>query len=381
MNVEIRDSEAFQSLSPPEVVAYLRSHGWAQSQKSDPPKWLSWIRTENDEEFEGLQPLDRSFRDYSIRMRELMEVLSAVEKRSQSEIYADLLTTFADIVRIRIDDSEILDGTLPIEINAQIAQKTRDLMLAAACSATGKKAVWHSRKPQQAVDQVKKVRIGQSERGSYIVTVISRVSPALELPGNGQLFETAPPFERQVIQTLATSLDTLDKAAASAAISGQMDAFDASVSKGVSANLCDAVTGLWGDDNGNRCLEFSFSWSPARPVSANIPSKIRFTADRIPFIREAARVMKEREPIGDFELAGTVVKLEKGENAQFGRVTVLGLVEGKPKRVCLELKDSDYQLAIDAHKHERSIRCLGTLNKEGKGLVLQNPLEVSIDQE
>ena len=375
MNIDIRDASAVQTLRPLEVAAYLRSKSWEQKEAT--ARASRWIHTIDADVFEAVVPLDESIRDYAIRMGEVLHTLALAEGRPQGEVYADLLTTFADVVRIRIDDPEAKDGTLAIETNAQIAQRTRDLLLAAACSATEHRAVWHTRNPVQAVEQVRQLRVGQSERGSYVVTVISRVSPALKVPDNGQLFESATPFARQVIQTLATSLATLDAAAATAALSGTFDSFEQSVAKGVSANLCDAVAGLWGDDARQRTLEFTFSWSPARPVEAPVPSRVRFGADRIPFIREASRVMKERAPVRDFELRGAVVKLDRPPDTETGKVTVLGLVDDRPMRVTLELQDPLYNLAVTAHADQLAFRCIGSLVREGRSYRLQNPTEVA----
>ncbi len=242
MKPDIRDAASIQSLRPLEVAAYLRAKGWDPIPAT--PGMSIWQRRLGDEEFELVVPLESSVRDYALRMGEVLRTLAAVENRSQTDIYADLLTTFADVVRIRIDDPEAKDGTLSIEGHAQIAQKVRDLLLAAACSAIEHRAVWHTRKPAQALDRVRRLRIGQSERGSYVITVISAVSPALQMPSPDRLFEAALPFERQVIQTLATTLAKLDTATEQAALSGQFESFELAVRDGVSANLCDAVAGL-----------------------------------------------------------------------------------------------------------------------------------------
>jgi len=309
----------------------------------------------------------------------LLQVLAAAEGRSQSQIFSDLLTTTSDVVRIRIADADLTDGTLPIEQHAQIAQKARDLMLAAACAATEPRPVWHTRKPAQAVENVRKVRIGQSERGSYVITVISRIPPLLRTQEN--LFGEDTPYERLVTQTLAESLRELDRAAEQAAIRQDVVAFDEAVSKGVNANLCDAVVGLWGGEESQRNMEFSFSWSPARPPSAELPRRVSFAADRIPLIREAARVMRERSPVTDFELQGAVVKLERAEGAPTGKVTVMGLMDERQVRVTLEIADAPYHLAVQAHDQGKTFRACGTLKKEGRSLVLQDPRDIGVEDE
>lgn len=379
MNVDIRDAEAMKALRPLEVAAYLRSRGWV-SQEAGGGRATVWVVRIADEEYEALLPLDSSVRDFALRMGDLLRVLAAAEQRSQEEIYADLLTTTADVVRIRIEDADLQDGTLPIEAHARVAQKARDLMLAAACAATEARAVWHTRKPTQAVEEVRKVRIGQSERGSYVVTVITRVSPELHVPED-RLFETEVPFERRMTQTLASSLFHLERAAEAAALSGEFAAFDKSVSQGVSANLCDAVAGLWGDEDRFRNLEFTFSWSPARPAEPDAVRRVRISADRVPVIREAGRLLRERAPVVDFELEGAVVKLERAEGAPRGKVTILGQVEGKPRRVVVEMEDPNYHLAVLAHDQFKALRCFGLLVREGRLLTLQEPREIAVVEE
>ncbi|MFM7166196.1 MAG: hypothetical protein ACKO3T_13230 [Planctomycetaceae bacterium] len=379
MKVDIRDVAAMQALRPLEVVTYLRARSWIQQ----PPTAHGsvWVKGEADEQMEAVVPMDPQRRDFALRMGELLQTIAVAEDRSQVDVYSDLLTTCADVIRIRIDDPELTDGTLPIEAHAVIAQKVRDLLLAAACSALQSRAIWHKRKPAQAVDQVRRLRIGQTERGSYIITVISRVSPELHLPQDGQGMDAEPPYERKVTQMLATSLATLDQVSATAALNQEFSVFERSVDKGVSANLCDAVAGLWGDDDRNRNLEFTFSWSVARPVDAQIPRRINFGSDRIPIIREASRVMKERSPYEDYELDGAVVKLERAEGQPTGKVTIIGAIDGKPHRVSLELADPHYGLAIKAHHQQQPIHCVGTLVKAGRGYTLRDARDVSIENE
>jgi hypothetical protein len=379
MKIDIRDAEAVRAIQPVDAALYLRANGWniAQQPSNQSAVWEKQVRGES---FEALLPMNASLRDYALRMGELLTVLSVQEQRSQSEVYRDLLTSTSDVIRIRIADPELEDGTLPIEEHAQIAQKTRDLILAAACAATERRAVWHRRKPGQAMEHVRRVRIGQSERGSYVVTVLSRVAPLLH-GQNDQLFEADPPYERRVTETLATSLNALEQAAAQAAVTQQMSAFDEAVPQGVNANLCDAVVGLWGGDEVQRQLEFSFTWAPSRPASPQIVRSVSFAPDRVSVIREAGRQMRERAPSPDFELTGPVVRLNREEGAPTGKVTVVGLVDERQARVSFDLSDTEYQQAVQAHGQGKSLQLLGTLVREGRGYLLRTPSNVVILEE
>ncbi|MFH1116657.1 MAG: hypothetical protein V1792_22305 [Pseudomonadota bacterium] len=379
MKVTIRDVQAVQAIRPVDAALYLRAKGWAKQETAIERASL-WLLGQGDDEFEVLLPMDVELRDYALRMGDVLAVLAAAEKRSQWQVYRDLLTVTSDVIRIRIADPELSDGSLPIEEHAKIAQKTRDLVLAAACAATEPRPVWHKRKPAQAMEHVRRVRIGQSEHGSYVVTVISRVPPFLHAKVE-QSYEMDVPFERQVTQTLAQSLQALDRAAEHAAVTQEMEAFDRAVQYGVNANLCDAVVGLWGDDEVGRNLEFIFSWSPARPPAPDAVHRVALSSDRVPVIREAGHQMREREPVPDFELCGPVVKLERGEGAPTGRATIIGLVEDRQARVMLELAEEPYHLAVQAHDSGRTIRTSGTLAKEGRGFILRNAGDPVIEED
>jgi hypothetical protein len=379
VNIEIRDAEAVRAIRPVDAALYLRAKGWT-APAAQPERAATWRTQRNGEEYELLLPLDVSLRDYALRMGDLLATLSVAERRSQWEVYQDLLTITSDVVRIRIADPELEDGTLPIEEHAQVAQKTRDLVLAAACAATEARPVWHRRKPGQAMEHVRRVRIGQSERGSYVVTVLSRVTPLLHAQ-NGQLFEPETPYERRVTETLAKSLVALEHAAERAALTQEMASFDEAVPCGVNANLCDAVVGLWGGDEVHRDLEFSFSWSPTRPVAADAVRRVGISSDRVPVIREAGRQMRDRAPLPEFDLAGPVVKLERAEGAATGKITIVGILEDRQVHVAVELGDPHYHSAVHAHDQGKTLRLVGTLAKEGRGYVLRNPGDVLVHDE
>jgi hypothetical protein len=281
--------------------------------------------------------------------------------------------TSSDVIRVRIADDDLADGSIPIEEHTRTSQKVRDMMMAAACTAIERRAVWHKRKPDLALAYLRSVRIGQTERGSYVLTVISRVPPMLR---SGHLpFEEEPedPFERKVTRGLADALLAIKQAAEGSAADGSVDAFEAAVPLGVTANLCDAVAGLSSDDDSDRSVEFAFSWSRSRPVTEGQVSSIVLPSDRVPFVREAGRLLRKRSPIEDFALQGPVVKLERAEGSPVGWVTVLGIVDNEPKHVRVQLPEREYARAVDAHRNAQAVSCTGRLVREGRGYELGTP--------
>jgi hypothetical protein len=336
-----------------------------------------WVRRDGaGEEYEVSIPLVPTFRDFALRMGDVLHVLEVVEERSQLEILRDLFITSADVIRVRLTDHELADGTVPIEDGAQFFAKAKDMMLAAACSAAGPRAYFPSRKPHRATEYLRRTRLGQTEQGSFVLTIISHVPPSLA-GKNGELFEPEEPFERRVTQTLAHALGAVRRAAEDAASTGQVASFVDAVSQGVSANLCDAIVGLGRCSEVDRNLALDFSWARSRPVPPAVfeSNSIFFPADALPVIEEAGHHLKEASPQEEFEAIGPVVRLERAEGAATGKVTIHCFIDGQPRKVALELSDPDYHLAVTAHDHGQTVRCGGVLVREGRSLRLNNPFE------
>jgi hypothetical protein len=204
--------------------------------------------------------------------------------------------------------------------------------------------------------------------------MLSRVPPELEPNKNGQIpLDVEDPFERQVTRTLTRALTAVRDAAQELILTGSFSMFQRAVAMGVSANLCDAVAAMGGVSGGAHDLEVSLSWSRLRPLETKEPGRILFPTDTISVIQEAGRVFRETSPREEFELLGVVTKLERSEPGQPGKVTVLGFVDEAPRRLSVELSARDYELAIQAHKEHRLVRCLGQLVKAGRQFDLQEP--------
>ncbi|MBF0463655.1 MAG: hypothetical protein HQK88_01270 [Nitrospirae bacterium] len=378
MKTSFYDKQTLLALKPLEIIAYLRSKGWQQS-KINTGKWTTWVK---DGDFEAILPLNREFGDFALRMADILKTLEAVEERSQLEIVNDLLTSSADIIRLHIKDAESDDGTISIEAGAQIIKSSCDLIIAGACAAIEKREVFQTKKPTKAADYLKKVRMGQTERGSYVITVISRVPPVLSLQESERLFEIDEPFERQVTTTLVKAVAAANNAASNAVSTGSFEGFKSAVKEGVSANLCDAIYGIASEGQTSRDLEVNFSWSVSRPVNdATIKSKITFLSDSMPVFKEAARLFRAITTTrDDFELRGQVVKLERAEGAPKGKVTIVGNVDEQPRNVIIDLEDNDYHKAVQAHDNQEIISCTGLLTREGRSYELHEPRNLRVDE-
>ena len=63
----------------------------------------------------------------------------------------------------------------------------------------------------------------------------------------------------------------------------------------------------------------------------------------------------------------------RGEESAIGKITLMGFVVGKLRKINLEVSGSDYHLAVKAYEERSPVTCFGDLIKENDCFVLKNP--------
>lgn len=380
MNASIHDNVALRSIGAAELGAYLRSSGWHETRLIGDRAAIWQKRNDAGEEFETLVPQKQSLDDYALRIAQTLEALAVVESRSELEIYADILRTQTDTIRLQFRSSVFEDGSVPLNQAACMIEGAREMALAAACATVSPRAAYATRKPQQAMDYLGKVRMGQTERGSFVLALHTSVPPRLRIVESAQTAlnlemprsYSRDPFERRVNLTLANSLNAACSAALRANATGDLTPFENVVAQGVNANLCDAIANI-GIETSTQSLAVSFQWSPTRSLLTPIPPPTEFTTDQFAILREAACLFRENIPVEDYDLVGYIVRMVREEGEIEGQVTISGYVDNTPRRIRVILNDADYQLAVKAHGQDEAIQCTGELVKEGRSYILKNP--------
>lgn len=391
MKATVQDIDTLKSVQPLEVAAYLRANGWRESEYV-PERTSIWsLENGSDGGYEILLPLRRDFKDFVNRVSEALQTLEVAEQRSQLEILQELGTASADIVRVRVNSSDAANGSIPLDDGVDLFQRAREMMLAAACAAVEPRSQYQTRKPNKAVEYLSKVHVGQTERGSYVVNLLSRVAPDLEAATSSSIenvttlfprtaFEADDPFERLVTRTLARALAATRTAAEHSAATGTIEYFDNAVASGVSANLCEAIVGM-NESGGGMGVEVGLRWAPARPARDTPSVQVSFPADTMPIIGEAARIFRKTPPQEGFEVEGYVVKLARREVDGEGVVNVASFVEESPRLINVKLDTEDYDRAIQAHKSGLRVVLYGNLIKQGGQFVLVNHRGLAIESD
>jgi hypothetical protein len=328
------------------------------------------------EDAEVLVPSSHEIPDAASRLFEVVQTLEMVEQRPFLEVWRDLSTSWADLLRVRVTRADANEGSLPVEATVSLVQGVRDLLLAAACATIDPRPVYATRKPTQALAFLEQTRFGQTEHGSFTLTVSSPVPPSL----GEQASEADPeePFGRRVLVTLLVALQEATAAAGKATALRSPEPFREAVRHGVSANLCEAATNLASLADPLEGLPISVSWAAIRPGPSAVPARVVLPVEAGPLWAEAARYFRATTPQPDTELRGIVVRLERAEGASEGNATLLALVEGQPRKVEVKLGGEDYIKAVRAHGGQLSVNCQGELGRRGNLFRLENARQFTV---
>jgi len=367
-------SEVLRAVEPRQAAAWMRANGWSLVD-TRPEHTARYQKPAGAEgEFEVTLPLDPAFRDYTRRVREVIETLAVASGRPSAWVLAELRASTFDIVRLRATGPGIGPGRVPVETGTRLFAQTRELLLAAACAAHEPRPVYRTRRPTEATDFLRRVKLAAPEEGSFIVTIYAPVPPGLGFDdAEGQ----EVPFERRATTMLATASAAARRAAESAGLGGGAQPFLDGAALGVSANLCEALAGLVDGEETSR-IDLMFAWASSRPAPAGAPTSVHVGSDLASLLQEGARLLRATATTPDYPLEGIVVRLESDNPEAGGVAVVTGQIDGQARKVQVAMNREDYSLAIGAHERQDFLRCEGELRRQGGRFILERVRHVEV---
>ncbi|MET9293868.1 hypothetical protein [Streptomyces sp. NPDC003077] len=368
--IVISDVEFDQAATmvPADILRYLRGHGW--SAQRDYGRGQIWALPTppgvSGPPYEVMVPLDRRPRDYANRVADLLETLAVVENRRPGEVLREMTLPPADWQYLRLLPQGPPGTALLVDLVPALVG-LRDLMVAAAAAAAGAsdpQSVQPAQKSQRVKDFVSTVRLDQTRPGSYVIAAQTPLAgPNGEVPVDAP---AAEPFARQVSRRLYTGVRCAGQAARESLRRDSLVDFAQYAAEGVSANLCEALVRMAGEERNP--YEFSFAWAPELRVNRDTPP-LDFPRALLDPLQEGARDLRARLGRRGAFLRGTVVRLNRSRPHGPGEVTVLAAVEGEEhgrlRRYRMVLRQEDYSQAALAHDQGHEITVRGDVAMRG----------------
>ena len=368
MRATIRDTEALKAVSPIALSAYARAAGWSKVETYGDHSDVYSAR----ERPEIILPRTERLGDYADVVSRLIDIFANAAETDELSLYRDLVTADRDVIRVRAAENS--DGAVAVDDGLALLHGAHDLLLAAACSLWNPRPLYRAGSNREAVQHVQQIRLGQTEQGSFAVTLLTPVvAPPTQAVLAGDWGSEGDPVERQITRRLICAL-TAARAATERTVVGDTGAFSEAVEEGVSANLCDALVTLI---KPFPILDVSVTWARTLP-RRNARKTVRFGRSDAPILREASRSFHNREPRTDVQVSGIVQKLTRDEAESSGNVTLQASIDRQNRSVTTFLEPFDYELAIQAHQAKAPIIMEGDLERVGQRWRLLNARVVDI---
>lgn len=371
MKVTIRDADALKAVSPGALSAYARAAGWSKSETYGDFSDVYVARGRP----EIILPRTERLGDYTDVVSRLIEIFAKVAETDELSLYRDLVTADRDVIRVRAAGKD--DGAVALHDGLALLRGAHDMMLAAACSLRNPRPAYRAGSNREASEYVRRIRVGQTEQGSFAVTLLPPVvAPPMHAGRVGVGGPADDPLERAMTRRMVGAL-TAARIATERVIGGVGKAFVEVVEEGVSANLCDALVTLIEPFPG---LDVSVTWARTlpQPVARDV---VRFGKADAPILREAARVFRDLEPRPAQRLVGVVQRLKRGGAETAGMIGLRTSIDGRNQSVRADLPQSDYEQAIRAHREKTPICMEGDLDRIGQRWRLLNARVVDVIQD
>lgn len=377
MNLNDILANELETIQPSDLEAVLRSLGW-QPEGGIPNLASQWLKLDDPGEPNVLVPLNRAMADYRIRLWEALRELERIHGDQGDMIITNLLLPGLDEVTNEKEESTIA-GSIPWTVGEKQIVGFREMLTASAKAAEVKERYYGRKRWNIASRFLSQVRMGQTKIGSYVVTALSPVGAIPIVDQKGQYDENLGITGRQVIETLAKSLDALKESATEFKSNGNGAVFDEAVQSGVPLDLARAVYKNIG--SADTALT-SIQWT-SRIAAPNITSKIAFDQTYLAPIASAITRLTDVVESKHAQITGRVTGLNRDAPGNQGMV-VLHVLDGPDDvdYVSLVLGEA-YEEAIEFHKAGTLVRADGELNREGRNWELTNvtSLELLTSQE
>ncbi|MDE7389443.1 MAG: hypothetical protein K2M82_00645, partial [Lachnospiraceae bacterium] len=355
--------ELTEKLNPFSVSRYLEDSGWVLF-----PRRRTDIRyyqiEKKDNFFQVVVPLNKDIHDYKTTMYKTIEDVAFVEEKSVEQLFLYLLNPNSDILKIRLDKKNIETGNIALDDAVKLYNNAKHLLAATAQDILRPQKQHYGRIDESIMSFLNNCKFGQTEIGSYVISVICPFTELADCNQCKQLSiftdeeDCANSLTRKVTSRIMDNIGFIKSSIDSGShkqLAKQNDII-------ISSNFYEALVGL-NLESEQANLEFNAEWAHSVKGGRSSINRVLLTQDYCKPIKEIIHEMKE-ETNKAITIVGRVKELSSSpdlEKRVSGKIKIVYLDEfNKSKTATLSLEKSDYDKAIEAHSRGVYVQVIGT---------------------
>ena len=378
MQVDIHDRTVLGAIPASSLLAYVQAAGWEKAHHLG-KRAVVYTKQRDGRQWDIVVPLKDTFADFAANMAESIQVLSAVEQRSQLDVYQDLLAVGADVIRLAALDGYTA-SSFSLRHGGEFLSEAYALLAAAARAAERPLGAYRGAASKDVSHFLDHVVPAPTDFREFDLTLYSPIMHYEQ----AEMFSPAAqqPFSRRAVRALANGLSAADEAISESRATDSLEPFERAISAGVSANLCAAIARLTEQSHefGAGCA-VNVRWAAAHPQNGAANACIRFSIHSVGILNDARRHLLARASFLDEHIVGDLVELARKRDEQEGRALVLPDRADLPSRLEVRFSESDYAKVIQAFGEQVKIELDGDLHPVGRGYELRNPRNVRLLEE
>lgn len=316
-------------------------------------------------------PASEKFDDFYFTIERMLKNLELYLGKNSSEIIKEIITSYYDRLEFRIQSDFVTDGKLPLGYAADCIEGLRNLVLYSSCAE--QKAQPVCLKPSnRSRDLMNNFKLAQTEIGSFIINIDTEVVDEKKEQFDLDVAPAEYPLEHRVVQRIFTAISQINDVAEDR--KSVTELVNNAYFDGITANMCDALLRLKADEVE---IDATIRYASALTKRAGMVEKIVLKPKHFYVLDEVSKKYREVVKYEDISLKGYVGEMKK-ELPQRS-IVLLTIVHEKLRRVHMELSDSDYKIANDAHMSDRQIEVFGELDMSSpKKWVLNDPSGIKL---
>ena len=131
--------------------------------------------------------MDKKLIDYKSAMYRAIETVSVVERQSTEQLMLYLLNPNTDILKIRLERKDIVAGNILFDDAIRVYENAKKLIAATAQDILHPKYYHQGRMDDTISKFINNCKFGQTEIGSYVISVVCPFAELSETEGYQQL--------------------------------------------------------------------------------------------------------------------------------------------------------------------------------------------------
>lgn len=359
------------------LVELLQTYGWVASRRGE--LGGLWVKPEQSDKGMIAVPAEDQLSDFD--WSSVITRLADAEQATFKDLAEKAEDASVDITRLSAL-TPFSDGTILVQAGMSLVLCAHSVVRSTATTSFSPRGHIGGRYSKTGDAIVARVRMAQTEEGSYVVPVripLSREDPLSAIGAtSGEQYlgglerKRLEPAERRVTRTIAQALSAIDQVVVRPEKEPQLRDLHDVVSAGASQELISAISKVTSED-GVEGFSARFQWAPVYSRPSGLEDVVIIDSQATGRLQRAAKILRTVQAPQGQVLTGPLVEVRHLPQDPYGSVSVDTVRNGRRCEVRVQLSASQIGPAYEWARTERPVLAQGPVLREGRGLWMRKP--------